>query len=111
VTVTVTDSKGCSDVLTVDITLTGTGEIEGLSQLNIFPNPTTGQATLTVAMERPADLTIEIVDMLGRRVWEKQASNTGQLTEPLDLTALPAGMYLLRLSANGQTVSKKLLRQ
>ena len=111
VIVTVTDSKGCSDVLTVNILTTTLEEIDGLTSLNLFPNPTTGLTQLAVSLERPADVQVEIVDLLGRRIWEHQAGHTDRLYESLDLSGFTSGLYLLRLTVDGRTVTKKLIKQ
>ncbi|RYU73955.1 T9SS type A sorting domain-containing protein, partial [Hymenobacter persicinus] len=60
--------------------------------LHLYPNPASGQATLTGA---PRAAAVQVFDVLGRRVLTTKADATGtaQLTLP---AALPAGVYVVR---------------
>ena len=110
VTVTVTDDLGCSDVLTVQIGSSPVREIEGLMQLALMPNPSQGLSTLLVRFDHPVDLQVQVLDLLGRTVWQRFSEQTIELTEQLDLLEFPDGLYLVRLSSGGGQVTKKLLK-
>ncbi len=58
------------------------------TEINIFPNPTTGNIYLSV------NANIILTDLLGKLLLEQK--NTNQL----DISALPAGIYLLRVGDN-----------
>lgn len=109
-TVTVTDALGCTDELTINVGVTGTQDIEGLTSLKIQPNPTSGFAMLNAAFDRPVDVNVEIIDLLGRRVWETNAAYTTNISEQLDLNNFPDGIYLVRLTVDGQTATRKLMK-
>lgn len=85
--------------------------IQGLSQLALRPNPTTGQAQLFVELEQKANLHVQVLDLMGRTVWQANAVHTDRFSENLDLTGFPNGLYLVRLTANGQTATRKLVKQ
>ncbi|MBV6439772.1 MAG: hypothetical protein EPGJADBJ_01425 [Saprospiraceae bacterium] len=109
-TVTVTDALGCTDELTINVGATATQDIESLTSLRLQPNPTSGFAMLRAAFDRPVDVHAEIVDLLGRRIWETSASSTTNLSEQLDLNNFPDGLYLIRLTVDGQTAMRKLVK-
>ena len=110
VTVTVTDALGCTDEITVNISSVGIQEIEGLNSLRLQPNPTAGFATLNAAFDYSVDANVEILNLLGQQVWETNTSGTNSLVERIDLSNFPDGLYLVRLSVNGQAVTKKLVK-
>ena len=109
-TVTVTDAQGCTAALTIHIGSSATGEIAGLTQLALQPNPTDGQAYLTATFEQPVDVRLELLNLLGQRVWTTVDENTTTVTEDLDLSAVADGIYLVRLTVGGQTLTKKLVK-
>jgi hypothetical protein len=111
ITVTVTDALGCSDTLAVYIGNSPTHEIEGLRSLSLRPNPTTGFASLLATFDNPVDAGVQLFDLLGRQLWETNISHSTGLSEQLDLQTLPDGLYLVRLTVNGQTLTKKLVKQ
>ena len=115
--VTVT-AGGCS--LTSDpITVTG-GALTAAAPatagpatgLQLHPNPAHGTATLTVPPGRGATrLTLALYNSLGQcqRVYQALRLPAQSLTETLDVSGLAPGLYLLRLTADGQHLSQRLL--
>ncbi|HRI59174.1 MAG TPA: T9SS type A sorting domain-containing protein, partial [Saprospiraceae bacterium] len=108
--VTVTDALGCTDELTVNVGTTAVQDIEGLMSLKLQPNPTSGFTSLYASFNRPVDANVEIMDLLGRRIWEMNASYTNNISEQLDLNNFPDGLYLVRLTVDGQTATRKLVK-
>jgi|GEM_PF-5069741 len=96
------------------VTLTiqqGTATVAALRELSVlcYPNPTAG--LLTLAVSGPArTIALELLDALGRPVLQQQVRHAGAATQhPLDLQALAKGIYLLRLSTEGQTISRRIV--
>ncbi len=108
-TVTVTDALGCTDVIVIPLGVSATDEIAGLSHLVLYPNPSTGLATLRAEFDHATDVEMEVFNMQGQRVWMGQVLHTDLVSQSLDLTAYPQGLYLVRLTADGQSLSRKLL--
>jgi lysophospholipase L1-like esterase len=74
------------------------------TQTSLYPNPTTGM----VAVQGPLGLEgapVEVRDLLGRAVLRTHLRQ-GQL----DLSALPAGVYMLTLKADGETLHRRVER-
>ena len=59
----------------------------------VYPNPARARASVRVAVG--AETELSVVDLLGRRLAEVPVSTSGVVS--LDLRALPAGTYVLRL--------------
>ena len=76
-----------------------------------FPNPLENGSMTVMAPGAKAPVQIEVTDLPGRRLfqWEGVISTTGEV---LDLSGLPAGMYLLHLAADSESwgVKKFLVR-
>lgn len=85
--------------------------IEGLSKIALWPNPTTGITQLLIELEQSADLHVQVLDLTGRTVWQTSALRTDRLSENLDLTPLPNGLYLVRLTVDGRSVTRKVVKQ
>jgi hypothetical protein len=110
-TVTVIDAFGCSDSFEFSVGTSATVEMEGLSKLSLHPNPTGGQAIFVAEFDRSVeDAHLQVLNLLGQTVWEVTASNTTRLSENIDLTTMPNGLYLVRLSVDGQLLTRKLVK-
>lgn len=68
----------------------------------IYPNPAHDYATVAGL---PGGATIRLLDALGQEVSTLQADNV------LNLTGLPAGLYAVQVLANGQTVTRRFIRE
>ena len=110
VTVTVTDALGCTGALTINIGTTAAQEIEGMTALSLRPNPTSGAATLDIAFDRAVDLHVGIVNLLEQQIWESGSAKTANFSETVDLSNYPDGLYLVRLTVDGQVLTKKLVK-
>ena len=108
--VTVTDANGCSDALQVIVGSVSTNDIEGLSSLALQPNPTSGSAQIVAIFDHAVDAQVEVVNVLGQRVWETNVSRSTSVSETLDLNNVPDGVYLVRLTVDRQTATRKLVK-
>lgn len=69
--------------------------------LGNYPNPFNPSTTIAFALEVPAAVTLEVVDLFGRVVIERNAEHFGAGSNQinLDTTSLASGIYLYRLQA------------
>ncbi|HHG86259.1 MAG TPA: T9SS type A sorting domain-containing protein, partial [Bacteroidetes bacterium] len=79
------------------------------SQVQIHPNPSTGQVTVSYAFAGVQEVKINIYDLQGRSVFASQMAPVSQGSSDLDLDALPAGVYLMRLRAGERSWTRKLI--
>jgi hypothetical protein len=73
----------------------------------IAPNPSKGIFTLST--KSLAEFTINIYDMLGRKITSKLIQNNGQGTVGIDISSQPDGMYLLKVMSKNKSSSYKLV--
>ncbi len=82
-----------------------------LSRLQIYPNPTTDMLTIHLENDDTNALNLTISDHTGRTYTQVNFLKSGHLfSEQLDLSALPAGSYLLKIRQGEASVVKKILR-
>ena len=76
----------------------------------IYPNPTTGTASIAVSLPQTGLLTVEVYDLLARRVAVVARGNfgAGQHELAFDGRHLPAGVYLIK-TASEDAVSTRLM--
>jgi hypothetical protein len=77
------------------------------------PNPFQSSTRMTLDLVRPTRLAVNIYDARGRKVMTvlpPHAASAGPLTLDLDLSYLPAGVYLCRVDAGTRSEMRKLVR-
>ena len=109
-TVTVVDASGCGDTLSVSVITSSTGELPGLSNFSVRPNPTSGLLLVDMAFDRSVELRAVLTNLLGQTVWTSTPTETNTLNEVIDMAGQPAGVYLLRITADGEAITRKIIK-
>ncbi|MEO0790344.1 MAG: GEVED domain-containing protein, partial [Bacteroidota bacterium] len=74
--------------------------LTGLEEWSISPNPSQGNLQLSYIFEQePADLALRITDLSGRMIYEQFLDKQASSRVSLDLSHLPAGVYLVQLKS------------
>lgn len=81
------------------------------SAFDMYPNPATDVVQLDVQLKQQSDLTVELFNMQGQRVFHKLLKNQKQLNEQLDVKMLQSGTYSLRISSKDGSFAKPLIIQ
>ncbi|MDC3366482.1 endonuclease [Flavobacteriaceae bacterium] len=81
--------------------------IEEFDTVNVKLHPNPFKNNLTVDLKSDIETNVEIFDILGKRVFQ----NAFNRTSTLNLQALKTGIYIIRISQNNKTISKKLVKQ
>jgi len=76
----------------------------GVSIVAAYPNPIHDRVTLDVRLDRPSEVTLDLVDALGRTVRRSFAGRLdgGATSLSFDTEGLSAGTYFCRLTADGR---------
>lgn len=93
---------------TLDIT-----EVSKKASFGIYPNPTTADKKVTVLFDVKEKANnkgnVEVYDLTGKRVYNAELSNqTGFYKQDMNLSHLPSGNYIVKISYGGKTEAKKL---
>ena len=114
-TVTLTLTNGCGTVdSTFTVTVAGIGINEtALSRsLNIFPNPTDGAFTVNFNLSKDQDVSIKVIDALGRSVLLKELGKVnGAQSIGLDLSNNASGIYMVQIVSEEGTITRRITLQ
>ncbi|HEY6170619.1 MAG TPA: T9SS type A sorting domain-containing protein, partial [Candidatus Kapabacteria bacterium] len=108
---TVTD---CAGNIRVDsICFTGTLGVRSETSNSVFSilgNPSSGRATIQITLERAQDVTLRIVDALGREVRrvDVKGLSQGENLIPLQTNELVSGTYYVIVEIDGKQFTKSL---
>ncbi len=109
----VTASNSCGDAVTAARTLSyspvSTRELMGVS-FQLFPNPTAGSVQLQMSSGIGQAVVIDIYDLYGQLLGRSQQA-AWSLQHSIDLSALPAGTYLLRLTTSGGSRTERVVKK
>ncbi|RMG77201.1 MAG: T9SS C-terminal target domain-containing protein, partial [Bacteroidetes bacterium] len=80
-------------------------------QLNLAPNPASGNVRLSYELPESAQTTISIVNMMGQEVMRESLGNqfAGVYTHQLNLDNIANGVYMVRFQADNQISTQKLI--
>ena len=111
--VTITDANGCTDVQTfrIDFVSTTFEATSAISKVTLSPNPTSGNALLDVEFRKILDARVQVYNMMGQLITEQQSRQKDKAQFELDLSNRPAGVYLVRITADNKTHTARLVKQ
>ena len=89
----------------------GTVEAGPLAGLEAFPNPTSGQIALRIALPKAVELSVVVYDSRGRRVQQQELGYGQQLATEIDLGAEPAGLYFMRVRAGEAVRTLRVVKE
>jgi photosystem II stability/assembly factor-like uncharacterized protein len=79
-------------------------------KISIYPNPAVDFVYIQVKDQKSQTLHLRITDLVGKLVSEKDILvDAGNLTFPLEVSILQNGIYILRISDNESSFTKKLV--
>lgn len=93
--VTITDGKGCTTTVTVNVSL-----LTGLPNLNtgslsIYPNPNQGRFVVDIMLPQAEKLNIQVFSILGKEAAYQDLGSTAGGTYTVDLEGFPQGVYFV----------------
>jgi hypothetical protein len=115
--VSMLNTEGCAGVsvaISVEVCMSGTSNLEGLTSVRVYPNPAQNRIFLELEMLQSQELIFDLFATDGRlmgQIFKGEVASGKQILE-LQLPDVPAGMYRYRLagtqgSMNGGLVVKR----
>lgn len=74
--------------------------VESTKEVVVYPNPTSGKVVFDKAVER-----VEVIDLVGKTI------QTYENASEINIGALPAGVYHLRMSLEDQTITRMVIKE
>lgn len=89
---------------------TGRGVIQEAPALAVYPNPSTGAATVSVELREESRVRVAVYDVLGREVavLNDGPLGAGRHDLRLDGRVLPGGVYLVRVESGERRLSERI---
>lgn len=76
---------------------------------SIYPNPNDGTFNLKILSTSGIKIAVDVYDIRGRKVYNEDFENQGEVNTILSLNNLNAGMYLLKVRDDKREVTKKII--
>ncbi len=115
VCLTMTNQLGCTGTFCMPITVTIVGIEEQTSEnfnLIVFPNPAHEQLQLNYYLTSASSIDIDIVDVLGNRIYsEKQYKTAGANQSLISLDKIASGAYFIKLSSGEFSISRLIIKK
>ena len=89
-------------------TTVGIASVEDGMNLSIYPNPATGNTTITLSGVN-GNVTLSVIDMSGRTVKTTTMECSGDCQQVIDVDNLAAGAYFVRVYGDNVNTVKKLI--
>lgn len=114
-TVVVTDANGCTaESSPYAYNSTGVGYLLNETSLQVFPNPFSEQLTIVYDLNKESDVTIELINVIGEKVFEQFSANQGVGVHSLLMDApgkgMAAGIYYLKINTGSGAMTKMLVK-
>ncbi len=93
-------------------TTTSIGKINNLSLVSVYPNPTSGKATIELSSKINGKAQLMIYSVDGKLLFtEERMIRAGNNKVELELSNLPVGIYQTVINVNGSTLHSKIIKQ
>ncbi len=95
----------CTTVTTVVLS----NEEFALENFSLYPNPNKGEFSLSFNSQSGENIDVAVHDISGRLVHSKKYNATSTFKENISLNNVSTGMYLITVTDQEKTVTKKLI--
>jgi PKD repeat protein len=97
-------------VVVTDTSDNSISEFEQMYQVSVYPNPSDGNVSLSFEVNKGQDAQVSVFNLLGEEVLQRDLGTVnGQVISQVDLTAMPKGVYLLRLVIGDDSMTKQVV--
>ena len=80
--------------------------------LLVYPNPTSGDISINIQKDDLKDASFTLTNTNGQIIYQNTADHLAHsYTKILDLSKLPAGVYMLEVMVDGERIVKKILKE
>ena len=112
-TVTLTAKNDCgfaTATQTVSVVITGVDDLSGISEFNIFPNPSSGRFTLNLTGEPQTSLELTFTNVLGQQLMSESVDfRSGQVRKEYSFRQLSAGVYFFQVKSGDRVMARKVI--
>ncbi|MFK8101281.1 MAG: PQQ-dependent sugar dehydrogenase [Saprospiraceae bacterium] len=111
-TVEVTNVFGCTSIsISLNVTVVGLEDLRSVKAFSIQPNPFSDQFELNIELTESTRLKVQVLDLLGKTVYQTTQQVDGQWSKTIQLNNLTAGVYLLQLQTETGSFTQKIVKR
>lgn len=92
-------------VISGNVTTLSSNSFDGIKGLSMYPNPLKGN-TLYLTSTANAEMSVQIYDVLG-----KEVVNSKVMNNTVNVSGLTSGVYIVKVTEEGKTATRKLVIQ
>ncbi len=81
----------------------------GVANFSVYPNPSNGVFTASLRLESASDVTISVLDMTGKKIFESTDRSVQELNKSVDLSAIAAGVYVVNVKTDNGSVNQRIV--
>ncbi len=90
---------------------TGINNPDGIVSMNVYPNPSNGAFTLEMNASKAGTFNMEIINIQGQVIYQKQISQDGFYRESIDISQKARGIYYIRINDGKSMKISKIIIQ
>jgi hypothetical protein len=83
---------------------------QNMQGIELYPNPAGNWLAISHQQATTA-IQVELFDLSGKLVTADHFDGTAALTHRMEISALPAGMYFVKVSTGSEVFTKKIIKQ
>ncbi len=103
--------NGCTDTSAcIAVTVGGLLDLDSKGHLSIYPNPSNGEFDLSIN-GISGDVVVEIVSINGQLVKRMDVTAFDALNLPIDISTVEAGTYLVKITADNESITKRIVKK
>lgn len=103
--------SGCPTLPIIPV-INGIINIPNEVKISAYPNPFTESIMVRIELQQSATVAIEIMDILSQAVISRNFGfKSGAIEEPMDVSFLPPGMYIMKIAINNENYPIKLIKK
>jgi hypothetical protein len=84
-------------------------QLDNLSRFTVYPNPNRGRFTVDLALDRPSNVELRVMDVNGRKVSHQILKQISSYQQELDFTHLSAGIYFIQLTTDQGAEARRIV--
>lgn len=103
------DDSGNINSWGIDFGCTLANQQFDVADISVYPNPNSGNFTLQYSNPISDEVTVNVFDIRGRKIYENSFGNQATINETIQLTDAQAGLYLMTITDGNRKEVKKII--
>jgi extracellular elastinolytic metalloproteinase len=111
-TVTLTVKNGdCEDIFQSEVSVVGSSVTESswIQQFGIYPNPSKGLVTMSLALEKDLRVQVLVYNAVGQMLFAKDLGLMKETVQNFDFSDLPSGSYMLQVLMDDESGVRQMV--